>query len=739
MIASNASPGRVLRLALKELRETLRDRRTVVTLILMPVLIYPLLGIALRRLVVLESLQRTRIEYVVAVENESAADTFLKVFRRGDELTFADANLPYPAERVAEGTYDDPAVRLITPPESNAAVDAVALLKERFADVALRISGPPPAQPRAEASRTGIDAADAVDAQAPLNVAPNATALPQFEILFDAASPISRDARTLIADRLDRARRELIEQALSRAGGDAALAQPVREIAVATVVATGAVSLSALVPLVLILMTVTGAVYPAIDLTAGERERGTLEALIATPVPRESLLLGKYIAVLTVAMMTALANLAAMTITMYSLGLEQLLFGKAGLGPGAILMVLGLLVTFAGFFSALILVITSLARSFKEAQAYLIPLMMVSLAPGILSLMPGLRLTLPLAVTPLANLVLLSRDALEGQVHLGLGLIAFLTTCAYARLALALAARIFGTDALLYGSEGTWRDLVQRPDNPLGAPSPSSAWFALAIVLPAFITLAGLIPRFENYSMEARLGINSLILITLFGGVPLLLCWWQRCTPGAGLGMLAARGTSYVAAVCLGVAVWPWAFELERLVLPDSRLAELEPLLKTLQADLDRVPLWWKLVTLALTPAICEELFFRGFLISSWRQRSPWVIVLLSGGLFGAFHVLVRDTLFLERFVPTAALGCLLAMIYLRSGSLWPGVLLHAVHNSLLLTLSDQVETLKQAGIGTVAETHLPISWLVTSLVPIAIGVLLLLPARRDPTAATAL
>ena len=82
-------------------------------------------------------------------------------------------------------------------------------------------------------------------------------------------------------------------------------------------------SLAALIPLVLVLMTVTGAVYPAIDLTAGERERGTLEMLIAAPVPRLGLLLAKYAAVLTVALLTALVNLAAMTITVHSTGLAD--------------------------------------------------------------------------------------------------------------------------------------------------------------------------------------------------------------------------------------------------------------------------------------------------------------------------------------------------------------------------------------------------------------------------------
>src|SRR4029077_17423568 len=95
-------------------------------------------------------------------------------------------------------------------------------------------------------------------------------------------------------------------------------------------------SLTAVIPLILILMTITGAVYPAIDLTAGERERGTLEILVSAPVPRMALLLAKYIAVVTVAMLTATINLVMMIATLQLSGLGQEVFG-GGLTVGLVL------------------------------------------------------------------------------------------------------------------------------------------------------------------------------------------------------------------------------------------------------------------------------------------------------------------------------------------------------------------------------------------------------------------
>src|SRR5437763_11365684 len=110
-----------------------------------------------------------------------------------------------------------------------------------------------------------------------------------------------------------------------------------------------------------------------------------------------------------------------MAVTLLANGLGPVFFGPAGLSLYTVLAILGLLLLFAAFFSAVLLAITSFARSFKEAQAYLVPLMLVSLAPGIMSLLPGLTLTGVLAFVPLLNIVLLARDLLEGTASLATG------------------------------------------------------------------------------------------------------------------------------------------------------------------------------------------------------------------------------------------------------------------------------------------------------------------------------
>jgi ABC-2 type transport system permease protein/sodium transport system permease protein len=204
------------------------------------------------------------------------------------------------------------------------------------------------------------------------------------------------------------------------------------------------------VPLVLILMTITGAVYPAIDLTAGERERGTLEILMAAPIPRLSLLLAKYTTVVAVAVLTALVNLGSMAATLILSGAGPRLFGSEGvaLTPLVLAEIFLLLLLFAAFFSAVLLALTSFARSFKEAQAYLIPLMLLALVPGTLGLVPGLELGGPLAVVPLLNIVLLARDLMASQAQALSAAVVVFSTFVYALVAIAVAARLFGADAV---------------------------------------------------------------------------------------------------------------------------------------------------------------------------------------------------------------------------------------------------------------------------------------------------
>ena len=185
------------------------------------------------------------------------------------------------------------------------------------------------------------------------------------------------------------------------------------------------------------------------------------------------------------------------------------------------------------------------------------------------------------------------------------------------------------------------------------------------------------------------------------------------------------------------MSLWVWAYELEILVLSPQRMGKLRLLFEMLKLQLNTVPLGWQLATLAVVPAACEEWFFRGYLISGLRTRlSSLEAVLVSAALFGLFHVIVRDMLFLERFLPSGFLGLMLGWLAVRTGSIWPGMLLHVLHNGFLLTVAAYQKELMAWNIGLEAQQHLPWAWLAGSAALVVLGGLVLM--RLQPKKSTA-
>ncbi|HET6423093.1 MAG TPA: CPBP family intramembrane glutamic endopeptidase, partial [Planctomycetaceae bacterium] len=190
------------------------------------------------------------------------------------------------------------------------------------------------------------------------------------------------------------------------------------------------------------------------------------------------------------------------------------------------------------------------------------------------------------------------------------------------------------------------------------------------------------------------------------------------------------------AAVLAGVSLWPLAYELEVALIAPNRLQTIVDLVKPLKEELDRTPFAIKLFALAICPAICEELFFRGFLLQAFSARlRPTAAIVLTAALFGLFHVLVRDALLLERFPPTAVLGLVLGWLAYRSGSLWPGMLLHAIHNTTVLALPKLSPFLGEWTQGLENHTHLPWWIPAASLIPLTLAAVLIgsaSKAKRD-------
>ncbi|MDA7907049.1 ABC transporter permease subunit [bacterium] len=665
--------GRLLRLCQKELKETIRDRRTIGTLLLMPLLVYPIMSMALNRFL----LTSGEIDdgFTICVSSEAEGNIL------DDWLSNP---LSAPPKAISDSSGNELAKFQVTviPDES----PAEAVLRNDV-DIGVELSN----------IETG---------------SPTAT------FYAYRGDGVSQAARRVVIERLQWLKLGQAERFLQAKVPNYRTPLVVKSKNVGTFEENSL--LATIVPLVLVLMTITGAVYPAIDLTAGERERGTMEAVMASPVPRGYVLFSKYIAVVAVALLTAIANLVAMFTTLWAGGLLELLTGADTFPWLTIFQMLGLLILFSGFFSAVLLSLTSFAKSFKEAQAYLIPVMLLSLTPAMLSLMPGITLSGALTILPLINIVLLARDLLSGTVDPNNAFVAIISTFAYAAAALSVAARLFGSDAVTRTSEKSIGSLLRRPREPSLRPTPQAAALMLALLVPVYFLVSNGLMRFikasQDTSVEATLLLNAVALISTFGLLPTLAAWIGRNQFKTTFRLQPSGTLSIIGSILLGLGAWAFAHEAFVIAdamgiggLSDKQIAGAEATI----AKMRETSPFLLIAVFALTPAVIEELCFRGYLFSAIRTAvSPLRTVLITAFLFGLFHVLTGSALLVERFVPSTLMGLIIGWVAYRTGSVFPGIVIHFVHNALLNTVLYYKDQLSFLGAGFDDQTHLPLLWL---------------------------
>ncbi|MCI0456615.1 MAG: ABC transporter permease subunit [Gemmataceae bacterium] len=713
--------GRVGRLVRKELSEILRDRRTIITLILMPLLLYPLLSLAFRQFLLANVGLEQSTEYRIGVSADE--DQLSKEVVR--------IHLSPPLDLTAGAA--PPALGVATGQAGSAPLNAATLLA---ADRLL--PQPPPLSPLAHdpwrknarpypvvkffEARDLEDAVRKGDVDVGIRLLqpppdPRRRSLLNWRLLYLESSPRAREVLAYIEWRCTASNVQHARAQFEKARMPAWMAAPLWLVRVPLdePEQDSPLSLAALIPLVLILMTITGAVYPAIDLTAGERERGTLEILVAAPVPRLALLFAKYVSVVTVAVLTATVNLVAMTVTLQLSGLGPMLFPGGGLTLGVVLQVFALLLLFAAFFSAVLLALTSFARSFKEAQAYLIPLMLAALAPGLVGMMPGLKLAGLYTITPLLNVVLLARDLFAGDAEAGPAVLVVLSTAVYALAAIAVAARIFGSEAVLYSEQSGWSDLFRRPKEHTPTASVTGALVCLALIFPAWFALASLT---AGVALGAYFPLQAVVTLLLFVGIPLLAAAWSRVRPGSAFQLQSAPWLAFPAAVALGLALCPLVFGLLAL-LREAGLSflgsEHARMLSSRTAEWRALSPLVVVGSVALAGAL-EELFFRGYLFSALRAASgARTAVVGSAVLFGLFHF---PSAF-DRLLPSTLMGLVLGWVCWRTGSVLPGMFLHAAYNGLFVSL-----VFLEGGGG--GQEYLSLPWIGGALVLAVVGAAIL-------------
>lgn len=336
----------------------------------------------------------------------------------------------------------------------------------------------------------------------------------------------------------------------------------------------------------------------------------------------------------------------------------------------------------AFFISALMMSVAMFARNLKEAEYYLTPFMLLTVFPAILATVPGTELSTVTEFIPIANVALLFKQLMTDSVGLQSIFSVFLSTTIYAVLSLLFAVWIFQReDVILSEERGIPLTLKRSAFVPRETPTPGMVLvlFALVMLLIFYVgTLA------QSAWLIPGLLITEWGLILL----PILaILWYIRIDLAKTLNLRLPSVKGVVGAVLLGAGwlllvmqVGFWHNKV--LPMPPELIEEMEKMF-ALGNETDSLALL--LFAVAVSPAICEEMLFRGVLLSGFRKKMPaWAVILVVGALFGLFHLSVY------RIFLTGLTGIVLTYLVLRTGSIWTGIVAHFVNNCLGVLIATE-------------------------------------------------
>lgn len=394
---------------LKELKELLRDRKTLIFVVALPVAIFPVIFALMGFLMSKAALEAEQKVHNYAIINAEYAPEFK------DKLFF------HKNFKLVEGDFK-------TVEELKQAV------KDEVIDVGIVIPS---------------DARDALE-----NGSSN-----EWQIVFNDASSLSF-IFTRIKEMAEEFSQTLQSEQFNKLGiakeHQESLLNPVvlEKVDTADLRENLGEKLGALIPYLLIPLVLAGASYPAIDLGAGEKERGTLETLLLTPIPRTELVLGKFFTVLFTSLATALITVASMGVWMKLASsffdVEKITDAFSMLGFMDFALILLLLIPLACVFSSLVLAISIYARSFKEAQNYMGPLSMLAFLPLIVAMMPNMELSMSTVMVPITNVALAIKEIIKGTVDYSYVGMIFIATAVLAGVLMAACVHWFKKEEVLF-------------------------------------------------------------------------------------------------------------------------------------------------------------------------------------------------------------------------------------------------------------------------------------------------
>lgn len=637
----------------KEMLDLLRDKKTLIMMVLVPLVLYPLIMMVAMLVTssIMTSMDEAEYKIAVNVVETTATDLSKVSADQADGVSDSYAALFDTKEFIAllEDTTDQYEYHL----KVVDATDVEKMLSDEELDVAITVS--------CQEEKV------------------------EFTVRYLSSITNSSQASDMIEDKLQLYKQKLEAKRLELMGYDAEmLMHPIhiewvdmsnKEERLGSV-------MGAILPFLLITSILMGAVYPAIDTTAGEKERGTLETLLTLPVKNDELILGKFFAVALVAVVSAVLNLLSMGIMagflfnmMGTADEEYATMNLAGFVP-AVIVVLFCVVAFAMFISAVTMCVTTFAKSYKEANNYVTPLLLVVMFTGYIGFIPNITFTPLLAAIPVVNICLLINNLLVFKYNFYLIMIVLITNVAYAFLAVWVLGKIYNSEDIVFGEGGMSLQIFtsRKELKKGGVPNFSDAMLVACVSMLLLFYVGAIV---QAKFLLAGLLMTQLMII----GVPALAAWYTKKDIKETFSLKVPAVKHVIGAILIEIGTYVVVMLISG-VLQKLWPQDLEAVESSFELMLSGMKFLPTLLVIALAPAICEEALFRGYLFAATRKKyKPWVAILIVSALFGVYHMSII------KFFTTGLLGIAFAYVVYKTGSICCSSVMHFLNNGFSVVM----------------------------------------------------
>ncbi|HRY83867.1 MAG TPA: ABC transporter permease subunit/CPBP intramembrane protease [Candidatus Cloacimonadota bacterium] len=608
----------------KELLEMLRDKRTLFTTILLPVILYPLIFIGFSSLMSRQTVKLEEKGATIAVADSvlSPASALISKELKGIEFFTL---LPY--NKDSEGMYKDKRVQAIVTIRDSLTLDGIRTYK--------------------------------------------------VSIKFDKSSEQGQMLIAKVNKAMQQAEKQLVETELSSLGLNPQIINivDIHEKDTSSAQKKVGMILGMILPYLLIILLISGAAVVAADLVAGEKERHTLETLLVSAAHRTEIVLGKYLTIITIAMINVLVNLISLFFS------AKYMAAQGGMETSGVKLPLdGFLILFlaliplATLFAAVLLSISTFSRNMKEARSYEQPILTVSMLLAMISFFPAFELNNLMALIPIINISLLFKAVMIGEYQLRHLWITIGSTLVLDVIAIWTTIKLFNSEKVLFRTDDDSSLKNVRKDKRTFF----NSYYGLIYFVIALLLLFYLGGAWQKADLGKGLVQTQLLLILL---PVLLVLRVLKLNPKETLRLKAPKLQEIALIPFIAIPAAIIVSMLSQLInsifpFPSEYLEQLG---KLFQMD---IPLWQQIIIIAVLPGICEEILFRGFMVRFYEAHGTKVALVVSAVLFAAFHL---DPF---RFLPVLVLGLLLSWLTLRSGSIYNSMFSHALNNGFALFIT---------------------------------------------------